>query len=123
VATIHLGLPSPAGSSGPPAGIGRATLDRLRGFVRSPARALLDLAPGGVCRAVPVTRNAGGLLHRRFTLTGSRKNRRSVLCGTVPRVTPGCRWQPPCPVEPGLSSARTVNTVSTRSPGRLVRRT
>src|SRR6478672_4565855 len=91
VATIHLGLPSPAGSSGPPAGIGRATLDRLRGFVRSPARALLDLAPGGVCLAVPVTRNAGGLLHRRFTLTGSRKNRRSLLCGTVPRVTPGCR--------------------------------
>ena len=29
-AVIHLGLPSPAGSSGLPAGIGRATLDRLR---------------------------------------------------------------------------------------------
>src|SRR5699024_1027637 len=29
----------------------------------------LDLAPGGVCRAVPVTRDAGGLLHHRFTLT------------------------------------------------------
>jgi len=32
-------------------------------------------------------------------------HRRSVFCGTVPRVTPGCCWQPPCPVEPGLSSA------------------
>ena len=29
-AVIHLGLPSPAGSSGLPAGIGRATLNRLR---------------------------------------------------------------------------------------------
>jgi len=29
----------------------------------------LDLAPGGVCRAAPVTRCAGGLLHHRFTLT------------------------------------------------------
>ena len=30
---------------------------------------------------------------------------RSVLCGTVPRVTPGGRYPPPCPVESGLSSA------------------
>ena len=29
----------------------------------------LDLAPGGVCRATPVTWGAGGLLHHRFTLT------------------------------------------------------
>src|SRR3712207_420714 len=29
-AVIHLGLPLPAGSSGPPAGIGRAALERLR---------------------------------------------------------------------------------------------
>jgi hypothetical protein len=29
-AVIHLGLPSPAGSCGLPAGIGRATLKRLR---------------------------------------------------------------------------------------------
>jgi hypothetical protein len=28
-----------------------------------------DLAPGGVYRAIPVTWDAGGLLHRRFTLT------------------------------------------------------
>ena len=31
--------------------------------------------------------------------------RRSVLCGTVPRITPGGCWPPPCPVEPGRSSA------------------
>ena len=30
-----------------------------------------DLAPGGVCLATPITRRAGGLLHHRFTLTGS----------------------------------------------------
>src|SRR5690606_16813769 len=29
----------------------------------------LDLAPGGVYQAAPVTRGAGGLLHHRFTLT------------------------------------------------------
>ena len=45
---------------------------------------------------------------------------RSVLCGTVPRVTPGGRYPPPCPVEPGLSSTLTWPTP--RSPGRLVRR-
>jgi hypothetical protein len=30
---------------------------------------------------------------------------RSALCGTVPRVTPGGCYPPPCPVESGLSSA------------------
>jgi hypothetical protein len=66
VAAIHLGLPSPAGSSGLPAGIGRAALERLR---RRRTRRPLGLAPGGVYRATPVTRGAGGLLHHRFTLT------------------------------------------------------
>jgi len=32
---------------------------------------LFGLAPNGVCLAGPVTWTAGGLLHRRFTLTGS----------------------------------------------------
>jgi hypothetical protein len=39
--------------------LGRAVLERL----------LSGLAPGGVYRAAPVTWGAGGLLHRRFTLT------------------------------------------------------
>jgi hypothetical protein len=73
----------------------------------------LDLAPGGVYRAVPVTRNAGGLLHHRFTLTGARRRRRSVLCGTVPRVTPGGRYPPPCPVEPGLGPRGTQDLYPT----------
>jgi hypothetical protein len=35
----------------------------------APGGSLLGLAPGGVYRATPVTRGAGGLLHHRFTLT------------------------------------------------------
>lgn len=65
-AVIHLGLPLPTGSSGLPANLGRATLERPR---RRRARRPLGLAPGGVYRATPVTRGAGGLLHHLFTLT------------------------------------------------------
>src|SRR4029450_3593216 len=43
--------------------------------------------------------------------------RRSVFCGTVPRVSPGGRYPPPCPVEPGLSSA----DVSGETPDATVR--
>ncbi|GAB3566518.1 hypothetical protein GCM10027405_25610 [Arthrobacter alkaliphilus] len=43
----------------PTRALGRAALNR----------ALSGLAPGGVYLAFPVTRKAGGLLHRRFTLT------------------------------------------------------
>ncbi len=35
----------------------------------------------------------------------SRRGRRSVLCGTFPRVAPGGCYPPPRPVEPGPSSA------------------
>ena len=58
-AIIHLGTPLPAPSSGLPGHIGRAALKRV----------LYGLAPGGVYLAVPVTRDAGGLLHHLFTLT------------------------------------------------------
>src|SRR5665648_819191 len=84
--------------------LGRAALER----------SLSGLAPGGVCRAAPVTRCAGGLLHHRFTLTAPVRTRserawRSVLCGTFPRVTPGGSYPPPCSAEPGRSSARMAN--------------
>src|SRR4051794_10580636 len=49
-------------------GLGRVTLERPRRHPSYDGRPL-DLAPGGVYRAVPVARNAGGLLHHRFTLT------------------------------------------------------
>lgn len=92
--------------------LGRAALERV----------LSGLAPGGVCRAAPVARCTGGLLPHRFTLTASRRKWRSVLCGTVPRVTPGGCYPPPCSVEPGLSSGPdTSRRWVTRSPDQPVR--
>src|SRR5260370_28038905 len=73
-----------------------------QGTIGSP----LDLAPGGVYRAAAVTCGAGGLLHHRFTLTPALAQGRPVFCGTLPRVTPGRRYRPPCPVEPRPSSPR-----------------
>ena len=53
------------------------------------ALSLLGLAPDGVYLATPVARRAGALLPHRFTLACAPKgHRRSVLCGTVLRVTP-----------------------------------
>jgi hypothetical protein len=109
-AAIHLGLPLLTASCGLPASIGRAALNRSRSLpaVRTPRRIPSDLAPGGVYRAAAVTCGAGGLLHHRFTLTSgqdlSPAPRRSAFCGTFPRVTPGRRYRPPCPAEPGPSS-------------------
>ena len=110
-AAIHLGLPLPAASCGLPASIGRAALKRSRRKRNQWDRFPLGLAPGGVYQAAAVTCGAGGLLHHRFTLTspagqGPGHGRRSVFCGTVPRVTPGRRYRPPCPAEPGPSSPR-----------------
>ena len=87
----------------------RSTREHRAGSPRSLAQGAagspLDLAPGGVYRAAAVTCGAGGLLHHRFTLTVRRgRQGRSVFCGTVPRVTPGRRYRPPCRVEPGPSS-------------------
>ena len=58
---IHLDLTSPPGSSSLPEGIGRAALKRL----------LLGLAPDEACHAAVCCQRPGGLLHRRFTLTGT----------------------------------------------------
>src|SRR4051812_35726918 len=88
--------------------LGRAALER----------SLSGLAPGGVYRAATVTRRAGGLLHHRFTLTTARRRWRSAFCGTVPRVTSGGCWPPPCPVEPGPSSKESPPP---RSPGQPIR--
>ena len=49
--------------------LGRAALKRLRSTGKPMP---LNLAPGGVYRAAAVTCSAGGLLHRRFTLTDRR---------------------------------------------------
>ena len=101
-AAIHLG-------SALPRDLGAAYLglDLRLGAVRAGhSTSLLGLASGGVYRAIPVPRNAGGLLHHRFTLAGWFKNqrRRSVLCGTFRRLAPPGSYPAPCPVKSGLSS-------------------
>jgi hypothetical protein len=66
----------------------RATYPQARtGRPRTPAQPRpgtepLGLAPGGVYRATPVTRGAGGLLHHRFTLTARSATRtgREAVC-------------------------------------------
>jgi len=67
---------------------------------------LLGLAPGGVCLAAASPR-------RRCALTAPFQPcrpacdgglGRCVFCGTFPRVSPGRRYRPPCPVVSGLSS-------------------
>jgi hypothetical protein len=91
-AVIHLGLPLPAGSSGLPAGIGRATLNRLRSA--PDAARLLALLQVGFTEP---SRSPGTLVVSYTTVSPLPRPRRShgagrsVFCGTVPRVTPGCR--------------------------------
>ena len=71
---------------------------------------LLGLAPDGVYQAARVTSDAGELLPHRFTLTAATCERsrrppwRFAFCCTFPGLATGWRYQPPCPVEPGLSS-------------------
>jgi hypothetical protein len=94
-------------------GLRRAAFNRPRRHdIASATPCPPDLAPGGVYQAAAVTCGAGGLLHHRFTLTAGlarQFRRRSVFCGTFPRVTPGRRYRPPCPAEPGPSSAVPAN--------------
>src|SRR5271169_3605154 len=114
-AVIHLGLPLPTASCGLPASIGRAALDRSR---REPMVPLLTLLRVGFTKppqspaALVVSYTAVSPLPR-VPDAG-----RSVFCGTVPRVTPGRRYRPPCPVEPGPSSP---GLRPARPPGRLTR--
>jgi hypothetical protein len=112
-AVIHLGLPLPTASCGLPASIGRAALDRSR---REPLVPLLTLLRVGFTEppqspaALVVSYTAVSPLPRVLDAG------RSVFCGTVPRVTPGRRYRPPCPVEPGPSSP---GLSPARPPGRL----
>jgi hypothetical protein len=112
-AAIHLGLPLPTASCGLPASIGRAALDRSR---REPLVPLLTLLRVGFTEppqspaALVVSYTAVSPLPR------VRDSGRFVFCGTVPRVTPGRRYRPPCPMEPGPSSP---SLRPARPPGRL----
>ncbi len=65
---------------------------------------LCGLAPGGVFQVLPVTRESGGFLPHRFTLTPARGG--FLFCGTIHGVAPCPVSGPPCPAELGLSSPR-----------------
>lgn len=66
---------------------------------------LFGLPPGGVCRAIPVFRDAVSSYLAVSPLPSLLPAvRRSDLCGTVPVLADGGRYPPPCPWEPGLSS-------------------
>src|SRR5690606_27760589 len=95
------------------------------GHPQAPARAtgslaaLLGLAPGGVYRATPVTRGAGGLLPHRFTLTGSQAGGlfSVALSRGSPRVAVSnhpALWSPDVP-------RRRSRAPPTRPPDRLAR--
>src|SRR5262245_5128542 len=120
-AAIHLGLPSPAGSSGLPADSGGQPSSVCAGhpFRRGP----LGLAPGGVYRATPVTRDAGGLLLHRFTLTAAARAVAAVSSlWHFPAGRPGLPLATtlPCGARTFLGGA--PGSAPTRPPDLLVRR-
>ena len=88
VTAIPLGRRLPAASSNLPE---RQDLDRSRSLRFAPF--LFGLAPGGVCRAAGVAANAVRSYRTVSPLPRLIRNtpRRSVLCGTFPRLAPaGC---------------------------------
>ncbi len=110
-AAIHLGTPLPAPSSRPPSGCpdGRSTVAAYPGARAGSPRTL----PVWPCSGWGLPSRAGHPA-RWWSLTppfhpcpgwSLDEPGRSVLCGTFPRVAPGGRYPPPCPVESGLSSA------------------
>jgi len=105
---IHLGLPLLAASCGLPASIGRAALNRSRRPAPlTAAWALLTLLRVGFTEP---PQSPAALVVSYTTVSPlplpsvNGRQRRSVFCGTVPRVTPGRCYRPPCRVEPGPSS-------------------
>ncbi len=69
----------------------------------------------------PRHRDAGALLPHHFTLTGlgrcsGPRLRRCHFCGTFPRVSPGRRYRPPCPVMSGLSSKALTSATAQPAP-------
>ncbi len=108
--TIHLGSPLPATSSVLPVHSGG----------QPSSVHCLDLLLVGFTEPV---RSPGPLVVSYTALSPLPRppwqSRRSAFCGTVPRVTPGGCWPPPCPSEPGLSS--TPPRAVTRPSGRLIR--
>src|SRR6201995_4739502 len=80
----------------------------LPGPRRAGSTVLLGLAPGGVCLAAASPRRRCALtapFHLCLYATHMVAAPSAVcFCGTFPRVSPGGRYPPPCPVVSGLSS-------------------
>src|SRR5690606_34205041 len=99
------------------AGLLRPTRDSIGG----PPASLLGLAPGGVCRAGPVARSAGGLLLHPFTLACAR--RPSAVCSLLHFPSGHPAWELPstlpCGVRTflGLSTATVQRTRNVKSIG------
>jgi hypothetical protein len=89
--------------------LGRAALERSRRHRGRSRRALLTLLRVGFTEP-PQSPAALVVSYTTVSplppgLAEARSRRRSVFCGTFPRVAPGRRYRPPCPAEPGPSSA------------------
>ncbi len=99
---IHLGRPLPDASRDRPGRQVRKPTRRQSGDRRAPP--LLGLAPGGVCRAAPVTGRAVRSYRTLSPLLAglAARGERSPLCGTFPGVAPAGRYPAPC-----LRGART----------------
>src|SRR4051795_6069028 len=80
----------------------------LPGPRRAGSTVLLGLAPGGVCLAAASPQRRCALtapFHLCLYATQLQSRHRPChFCGTFPRVSPGGRYPPPCPVVSGLSS-------------------
>ena len=100
-AAIHLGLPLPTASSGLPAGSGRLPSNVCAGPLGGPFLTLLRVG------FTKPPQSPGALVVSYTTVSPlpPLARRRSDFCGTVPRITPGRRYRPPCLVEPGPSSS------------------
>src|SRR4051812_992333 len=107
--TISLGHRLPGASSDLPGshnGSGRPAA-RQDPKERAGTAPLFGLAPGGVCRARPVTRPAGELFPPRFPLPPPARGRRGGLFSVALSLLgnpSGGRYPPPRPAESGLSS-------------------
>src|SRR4249919_3766840 len=80
---------------------------------------LFGLAPGGVCRAGPLPDSRCALTAPFHPCLIPEGPSAVSFCCTFRRLAPPRRYLAPCPVEPGLSSARLR---ATRLPDRLRRR-
>jgi len=95
--------------------VASAIMRSTRGFGRA-GRPLLDLAPGGVCIAEGVTVPAGGLLHRRFTLTPSEDE---AVCFLLHCPASYLEWGLPTTLPYGVRTF--LDAFTPRHPRRLVR--